>query len=323
MPTRRQALAGAAALALARPAPLRAAGYPDRPVSLIIGYAPGGLTDVMVRLVAGRLQQELGQPVVVENRTGAATAIAANAVAQARPDGHTLLIGTNSLAINPALTPGAMPADPVAAFDPIGEVYYSPFALAVRTGVEARDLAGLMALAREKPGHLNYGSSGSGSVNHLLTELLLQRAGAQMTHIPFRGAGPALLELQAGRIDLFYATPLDVRPLVQEGKARLLAISSPERIPALPELPSVAESFEGCAGVLWQGLFAPAGTPEPIRARLHAALRSALADPALRERVTSQGVVLMEGDAAALRQRLEAEMRLWPQIIRDAGITPG
>ncbi|MFC7609986.1 Bug family tripartite tricarboxylate transporter substrate binding protein [Teichococcus aestuarii] len=166
-----------------------------------------------------------------------------------------------------------------------------------------------MALAREKPGHLNYGSSGSGSVNHLLTELLLQRAGAQMTHIPFRGAGPALLELRTGRIDLFYATPLDVRPLVQEGKARLLAISSPGRIPSLPELPSVAESFEGCAGVLWQGLFAPAGTPPPVLERLHGALRAALADPALRARVENQGVVLMDGDAAALRQRRRRRWR--------------
>ncbi|PWC30376.1 Bug family tripartite tricarboxylate transporter substrate binding protein [Teichococcus aestuarii] len=323
MPNRRHVLAGAAALALARPALPRAETYPSRPVSLLIGYAPGGLTDVMVRLVAERLQQELGQPVVVENRTGAATAIAATAVAQARPDGHTLLVGTNSLAINPALTPGATPADPLAAFAPIGEVYYSPFALAVRPEVPARDLAGLMALAREKPGHLNYGSSGSGSVNHLLTELLLQRAGAQMTHIPFRGAGPALLELRTGRIDLFYATPLDVRPLVQEGKARLLAISSPGRIPSLPELPSVAESFEGCAGVLWQGLFAPAGTPPPVLERLHGALRAALADPALRARVENQGVVLMDGDAAALRQRLAAEMALWPPVIREAGITPG
>lgn len=307
---------------LAAPGIARAA-YPDRPVSLVIGYAPGGLTDVMVRLVAERLAQELGQPVVVENRTGAATAIAATAVAQARPDGQTLLIGTNSLAINPALTPGATPQDPMAAFAPIGEVYYSPFALLVRDGIPARDLPALVALAKAQPGRLNYGSSGSGSVNHLLTELLLQRAGVRMEHIPFRGAGPALLELQAGRIDVFYATPLDARPLVQEGKAHMVAISSPERIASLPALPSVAESFAGCAGVLWQGLFAPAGTPAPVLARLHTALRAALADPALHARVESQGVVLMPGDAAALRQRLAAELQIWPQVIREAGITPG
>lgn len=318
---RRHLLGAAALAALARPA--LAATYPDRPITLQIGYAPGGLTDVMTRLVAERLGRELGQNVVVENKTGAATAIASTSVAQSRPDGYTLLIGTNSLAINPALTPGATPAEPQKALDPIGEVYYSPFVLLVRPELGVKTLPDLVALAKKDPDKLNYGSSGSGSVNHLLTELFLQRAGIRMTHIPYRGAGPALIELQAGRIDLFYTTPLDARPLVEQGKGVMLAISSPERIASLPELPSVAESYRDCAGVLWQGLFAPAGTPQPVKDRLFAALQAVLEDPALKQRVESQGVVLMRGDAAALRQRLAEELKIWPQVIQEAKITPG
>lgn len=318
----RRRLLPACAAVLATPS-LALAAYPDRAITLLIGYAPGGLTDVMVRLVAQHLSRELGQSVVVENRSGAATALANTAVAQARPDGHTLLIGTNSLAINVALTPGATPANPLTALDPVGEVYYSPFAMAVRPGLGVNTLPEFIDKAKRAPDTINYGSSGSGSVNHLLTELLLQKSGAKMVHIPYRGAGPALLELQAGRIDGFYATPLDIRSLVAEGKAKLLAISAPTRIPSLPELPSVAEFYPGCAGVLWQGLFTPPGTPQPIKDRLFGALRKVLADADLRQRVESQGVVLMDGDAAALRQRLADELQVWPGVIREAGITAG
>ncbi|MCO6418176.1 tripartite tricarboxylate transporter substrate binding protein [Siccirubricoccus sp. KC 17139] len=323
MSTRRQLLAASTASFLALPAIARAAEYPDRPITLVIGYAPGALTDTMVRLVAEKMAQELGQPVVVENRTGAATAIASTAVANARPAGHTLLIGTNSLAINPALMPGATPKDPLKELEPIGEVYYSPFVLLARKGLPARTLPELIELAKRKPGELNYGSSGSGSVNHLLTELLLQRAGIEITHIPYRGGGPALVELRSGRIDLFYATPLDSQPLLGDGAAQPIVISSPQRIPMMPDLPSVSESFQGCDGVLWQGLFCPPGTPEPIRRKLFTVLRKVLEAPALRQNVEARGVVLMDGDAAALRQRLAAELRVWPEVIRQGGIQPG
>ncbi len=318
----RRHLLPAAAGVLALPCLARAA-YPEKSITLLVGYAPGGLTDVVMRLIAPHLSRELGQPVVVENRSGAATAIANTAVAQARPDGYTLLVGTNSLAINIALTPGATPADPLTQLEPVGEIYYSPFAMAVRPTLGVNTLPELIAKAKQQPDALNYGSSGSGSVNHLLTELLLQRSGAKMTHIPLRGGGPALLELRAERIDGFYATPLDIRGLVAEGKAKLLAISSPTRIPSLPDLPSVSEFYQGCTGVLWQGLFTPPGTDQAIKTRLHNALRKALSNEELLARFVSQGVVVMDGDAAALHQRLKDEIALWPSIIRDAGITPG
>ena len=322
-PTRRRlaqvGLALAAAPVLTEPARAQA-NWPSRPITLVIGYAPGGLTDVMVRMVAERLGRELGQTVVVENRSGGGTSIASTAVAQARPDGYTLLIGTNSLAINPALQPGSTPRDPLKELQPIGLVYYSPFALAVHRSVPVEDLAGLVAYAKANPGKLNYGSSGNGSVNHLLTELLLQQAGVRIEHVPYRGAGPALLDLRADRIQIFYATPLDIAPLLNDGTVRLVAISAAERLATLPDLPSVAETFPGCAGVLWQGLFAPPGTPEPVQQRLYAALRATLEDPALGERVTQQGVVLMQGDAAALRSLLASEIEVWGRVIRASGI---
>ncbi|MCK8783994.1 tripartite tricarboxylate transporter substrate binding protein [Roseomonas sp. NAR14] len=297
--------------------------WPTRPVTLTIGYAPGGLTDVMVRLIAERLSRELGQPVVVENRTGAATALANTAVANARPDGQTLLIGTNSLAINLALTPGATPRDPLRELVPVREVYHTPFLLLVHRDIPARTLPGLIEAARRAPDAIDYGSSGSGSVNHLLTALLLQRAGARMNHVPYRGAAPALLDLRAGRIGVFYATPLDARPLLAEGSARAVAISSPERLDSLPDVPSVAETHPGCEGVLWQGLFAPPGTPAPVLARLDEAVRLVLAQPDLAARVASEGVVLMRGDADALRERLRGDIALWARVVRDAGIQPG
>ena len=245
-PTRRRlaqaGLALAAAPALARPAlarpALAQANWPSRPITLVIGYAPGGLTDVMVRMVAERLGRELGQTVVVENRSGGGTSIASTYVAQARPDGYTLLIGTNSLAINPALQPGSTPRDPLKELQPIGLVYYSPFAMAVQRSVPVEDLAGLVAYAKANPGKLNYGSSGNGSVNHLLTELLLQKAGMRVEHVPYRGAGPALLDLRADRIQLFYASPLDIAPLLNDGTVRLVAISAPRAAadPARPAL---------------------------------------------------------------------------------------
>ncbi|RVT95683.1 tripartite tricarboxylate transporter substrate binding protein [Rhodovarius crocodyli] len=318
----RRHLLPAAAGVLALPGIARAA-YPEKSITLMVGYAPGGATDVVMRLIAPHLSRELGQPVVVENRSGAATAIANTAVAQARPDGYTLLVGTNSLAINVALTPGATPADPLTALEPVGEIYYIPFAMAVRPTLGVNTLAELINKAKQQPDVLNYGSSGSGSVNHLLTELLLQRSGAKMTHIPLRGGGPSLIELRAERIDCFYATPLDIAGLVAERKAKLLAISAPARIPSLPDLPSVSEFYQGCAGALWQGLFTPPGTDQAIKTRLHNALRKALTNEELLARFVTQGVVVMDGDAAALHQRLKDEIALWPGIIRDAGITPG
>ncbi|MFN3448183.1 MAG: Bug family tripartite tricarboxylate transporter substrate binding protein [Roseococcus sp.] len=302
--------------------PARAQDFPSRAVSVVSGYAPGGVTDITSRAVAERMARELGQPVVVENRVGAATAVANTHVAQARPDGHTLLMGTSTLAINPALQPGLTPREPMRELAPIGMVFRTAFVLHVHPAVPARSTAEFIAYCRENPGRVNFGSSGAGAVNHLAQALLVARTGIEVVHVPFRGGAPALIELRAGRIQAMFSAVLEALPAVREGATRGLAISGPGRSPLLPDLPPVAETVPGFAAVFWQGLFAPAGTPSPILARLGAALRAATEDAALRARMAEQGVDIVTGDADMLRELLARETAQWGELIRAANIRP-
>ncbi|MCU0945752.1 MAG: tripartite tricarboxylate transporter substrate-binding protein [Rubritepida sp.] len=319
MPTRRAALA-APALLLAPAA--RAQDFPSRPIAVVSGYAPGGVTDITSRAVAERMARELGQPVVVENRVGAATAVANTHVAQARPDGHTLLMGTSTLAINPALQPNLTPREPMRELAPIGMVFRTAFVLHVHPAVPARSTAEFIAYCRANPGRVNFGSSGTGAVNHLAQALLAARAGIEVVHVPFRGGAPALIELRAGRIQAMFSAVLEALPAVREGATRGLAISSAERNALLPDLPPVAEAVPGFEAVFWQGLFAPAGTPPPIPARLGTALGAATGDAALRARMAEQGVDITSGDGAALAALLARETIMWGELIRTANIRP-
>jgi tripartite-type tricarboxylate transporter receptor subunit TctC len=300
----------------------RAQEFPSRAVSVVSGYAPGGVTDVTSRAVAERMARELGQPVVVENRVGAATAVANTHVAQARPDGHTLLMGTSTLAINPALQPNLTPREPMRELAPIGMVFRTAFVLHVHPSVPARSTEEFIAHCRANPGRVNFGSSGTGAVNHLAQALLAARAGLDVVHIPFRGGAPALIELRAGRIQAMFSAVLEALPAVREGATRGLAISGLERNPLLADLPPVAAAVPGFNAVFWQGLFAPAGTPEPILARLAAALRAATEDSALRARMAEQGVDIVTGDANMLRELLARETAQWGELIRAANIRP-
>ena len=306
----------------AQPAPGGAEAFPSRAVSVLSGYAPGGVTDLTSRAVAERMARELGQPVVVENRPGGATAVANTAVAQARPDGYTLLMGTSSLAINPALQPTLTPREPMRELTPVGMVFRSAFVLHVHPSVPARSAAEFIAHCKANPGQVNFGSSGTGAVNHLCQALFAQRAGIEVVHVPFRGGAPALLELRQGRIQAMFQAVQEALPVLRDGATRGLAISSAERSPLLPEVPPVADTLPGFDVVFWQGLFAPAGTPEPVLARIGAALRAATDDPALRARMAEQGVSVQTGDAAALRDLLARETESWGRLIRDAGIKP-
>jgi len=296
--------------------------WPSRPITLVTGYAPGGLTDVMTRLIAARLSRELGQTIVVENRAGGATAIASTAVAQARPDGYTLLMGASSLAINPTLQPNLTPREPLRELVPVGMAYRSAFVLHVHPDMPARDVAGFIAHARANPGRVNFGSSGTGAVNHLCLELFRTRAGIDVVHVPYRGGAPALIDLRAGRIHAMFAAALEAIPAIREGATRALAVSSAARLPLLPEVPPVAETLPGFDAVFWQGLFAPVGTPEPVLARLGAALRTTTEDPEVRTRMAEQGVAAETGDAAALRRVLEEDTAMWGRLIREQNIRP-
>jgi tripartite-type tricarboxylate transporter receptor subunit TctC len=329
---RRTTLAALAAGLAAPPALPRAAraqtgpggtdAFPSRPVAVLSGYAPGGVTDITSRAVAERMGRELGQPVVVENRVGGATAVANTAVAQARPDGHTLLMGTSTLAINPALQPSLTPREPMRELAPVGMVFRSAFVLHVHPSVPASSAAEFIAHCQVNPGRVNFGSSGTGAVNHLCQALFARRAGIEVVHVPFRGGAPALIELRQGRIHAMFQAVQEALPALREGATRGLAISSAERSPLLPEVPPVADTLPGFDAVFWQGLFAPAGTPEPAIARLGAALRAATEDPALRARMAEQGVALQTGGAEALRGLLARETEDWGRLIREAGIRP-
>lgn len=303
-------------LAMAQPA------WPTRPITLVTGFAPGGLTDVMTRLIASRMSRELGQPIVVDNRAGGATSVASTAVARAAPDGYTLLMGASSLAINPALQPNLTPREPLRELMPIGMGYRSAFVLHVHPGLPARNVAEFVAYAKANPGRISFGSSGTGAVNHLCLELFRLRAGIELVHVPYRGGAPALIDLRAGRIQAMFAAALEAIPAIREGATRALAVSSATRLPLLPDVPAVAETLPGFDAVFWQGLFAPPGTPEPVIARLAAALRATTEDREVRARMAEQGVAAETGDAAVLRRVLVEDTETWGRLIREAGIQP-
>ena len=306
-------------LALAMPA-LAQEAYPSRAISVVSGYAPGGVTDVVSRAVAARMAQELGATMVVENRVGAATAVGNTHVAQARPDGYTLLMGTSTLAINPALQPNLTPRDPARELVPVGMVFRSPFVLHVHPSLPVHNMAEFLAYARANPGRLNIGSSGTGAVNHLSQALLVARTGVELVHVPFRGGAPGLLELRAGRIQGMFNATQEAQPVVREGATRALGVTSLTRVPTLPDVPPIADTVPGYEAVFWQGLFAPAGTPAPIIARLEAALRVATTDPALVNRMAEQGVEIVSGGANDLRALLARELVSWAEVIRGQNI---
>ncbi|HWX48580.1 MAG TPA: tripartite tricarboxylate transporter substrate binding protein [Roseomonas sp.] len=318
--SRRQILAASTLLLTAAPRPGRAEDYPSHTITMVVGYPPGGISDTTTRLIAQRMEQELGQPMVVENRAGAATALASTYVTQAKPDGYTLLMGATTLAINPTLQPNLEPRDPQKALAPVGMGYQSAFVLHVHRDLPVRSVAELIAYAKENPGKLNFGSSGNGAVNHLALARFNNAAGTDLQHVPYRGGAPALIDLRTGRIQGMFSAVLEALPAVREGATRALGVSSAERVALLPEVPTVAETVPGFEAVYWQALFAPAGTPQPILKRLEAALHMATEDGALRARLAEQGVTLQSGDAEFLRHFLAQETESWGAVIRAAHI---
>ncbi len=293
--------------------------FPSRPITIVNAYGAGGQTDIATRLTADRLGTALGQRVVVENRVGGATSIASTYVAQARPDGYTLLAGTSSLAINPTLQPRLTPRDPQTELAPVGMVYRGAFVFHIYPGIPARTLPEFIAYAKANPGKLNYGGV-VGTVVHLATEMLCQRAGIEMTAVPNRGGVEGLLDLQAGRIHCNFQSPVEAMPSLQDGKTRALAISSRQRLPNLPDVPTVAETLPGFEAVLWLALFAPPGTPEPVAERIAAALRTVTEDHDYQARMAQIGLAAESGDAADVRALLAADTVNWRKVITEAGI---
>ncbi|WP_458097974.1 Bug family tripartite tricarboxylate transporter substrate binding protein [Roseomonas sp. WA12] len=321
--TRRSVL-GALALSaptLALPRVGHAATWPERPVTLVVPFPPGGSNDVVTRMVAQPLSQALGQPFVVDNRPGANGNIGAAQVARAAPDGYTVLVsGNGQNAMNHGLYRN-MPYDSRTAFTHVSQLASLPNALVVAEGFPARTLQDLVRMAKEKPGDLTFASPGSGSSGHLAMAMLMRAAGIEMLHVPYRGAAPAITDVIAGQVPIVMINVDIPLPHVRAGRLRVLAVTSGARSPLYPEAPTVAESgYPGFSAVGWLGLSLPAGTPADIVARLHDAAARALQDPQTRERFAASGYIPGQGSPADYARFIEAEIAKWGSVTRDLQI---
>jgi tripartite-type tricarboxylate transporter receptor subunit TctC len=315
------------ALSLSAAPGLAAAQAPlSRPIRIVIPFAAGGPTDIVARLLAERMAARLAQPVIVDPRPGAGGALAAETVARAAPDGHTLLIGTATThAVNPALQSGRLPFHPLRDFVAIAQVARAPIVLAVRPDLDIRDLQSFVALLRARPGALNYGSSGTGSMGHLASVLLLQQLEAQATHIPYRGSAPMAADLVSGRLDFASDALASIVPFVREGRVRALAIATPDRATALPDLPTFGEAgLPGYEAYTWNVVFAPAGTPASVVATLNGALNAAVAEPELARRLEEMGQPGVRGTTPeSTTAFVTAELAKWAPVVQASGATAG
>ena len=328
---RRRALAAALAVAggvaaWSTPVQAQPAAYPSKPIVFIVPQAAGGTNDIVGRLVAQRLGEGLGGSAVVENRPGAGGNIGTQYVARAPKDGYTLLMTiSSSQAINPALyrNPGF---DPVKDFRPISLVGAVPNVLLVNPNFPARNLAELLAMAKAKPGELQYASAGNGTLNHLLGEMLGNMAGVRLTHVPYKGVAPALNDVLGGQLPMLFASLPSALPHIKSGKLRALAVSSPTRSPVAPDVPTIAETVPGYNGMLWVGLFAPAGTPDDVARRLTDGMAQALADKAFRDKLEQQGLEMAApADKPVTPDQfakvLSDDITKWARIVKSSGAT--
>src|SRR5262252_9334151 len=311
-------LAGAALVCA--PAPARAADYPSKPITLMIGFAPGGPSDVMARILTRKMEEILKQPFVIENRAGAGGGIAGAAVARAAPDGYTLLLGTGSLlAINVSLYKN-LGYDPEKDFEPISVIGTQTNVLYAHPSLPANSLAELIAHAKAHPGQLSFGSGGNGTPAHLAGELLKIEAKIDMTHVPFRGTGPALQAVSGGHVPMAFNPPPPLIPHLQSGAIRAIAITTLKRTAVLPEVPTIAESgFPGFEATTWHALVAPAGTSKDVIATLHRATAATVNDPPVRKALTDFGVDVVGGTPEELRAYVKSEIPKWAEVVRASG----
>jgi tripartite-type tricarboxylate transporter receptor subunit TctC len=296
--------------------------YPVKPVHLVVGFTPGGAADFVARTLAEPIARWIGQPIVIDNKPGAGSSIAADFVAKSSPDGYTLLIASpSSVLVNPLLNvqPGLQPMRDLA---PVSRVSSSPLVVAVNPRIGVSTLAELVEHAKKNPGQLNFASSGNGSAPHLAAVLFQRVAGVQLVHVPYKGGGPAVQSVLAGDTQLSFATPPSVLPLVQAGRLKALAVTSRERTPLVPGIPGMAE-----AGLpeyeisFWYGFFVPAGTPPAIVKRLFEATAQALAAPEVGKALAREGTeAAPSGSPEDFRAFLESDARLWSRLVRDSGV---
>jgi len=298
-----------------------AQAWPAKPVRLVVPFPPGGGTDVIARIIAPRLGESLGQQIVVDNRAGANGNVGTEFVARAASDGYTLLLnGSGTLAINPGLYE-KLPYDALRDFAPIGLAVGQPSMLVVHPSLPAGTVKELIALARKRPGELNYASSGNGSLAHLAAEIFAQSAGVKMVHVPYKGAGPSIVDLIAGQVHLVFASSPSVAPHVASGRLRVLGVTTAKRVAATPEVPTIAESgVPGFEIVGWYGLLAPAGTTAEIVSRLNAALVRALGLADVKDKLAANGLEVSTSTPRGFADFMAAEIAKYSKVVRASGI---
>jgi tripartite-type tricarboxylate transporter receptor subunit TctC len=295
--------------------------YPSRPIRLIVPYAPGGGADAIGRIVAKRVSEIIGQPIVIENRGGGGAILGTEAVKNADPDGYTLLVGQSGpISINPAVYKN-LRYDPVKDFAPVTMTTAYPYILVVNARLPAKNLAEFVALVKNKPGEFNYGTTGVGAANHLVTELFSSRAGLKMTHIPYRGTALAVGDLLAGQVTMVFADAVSAMPHIQAGTLRALAVSSKERAAIAPDIPTIAESgYPGFDAIGWHGILAPAKTSPAIVDRLNSEIVKALKDPATKALLETQAMQLVGNTPEEFAAFIKQDIALWQDVARQANV---
>ena len=293
--------------------------YPSQPVRLVVPFAPGGATDILARTIGTRLGERLGQSVVVENRPGAGTTIGNAAVAQALPDGHTLLFAPTPFVISQVMY-SKLPYDADKAFTPVTLLAVSPFILVANPGVDARNVAELVALAKARAGTFTFASAGNGTVPHLAGEMFKLRTGIDMQHIPYKGGGPAITELVGGQTELMFATPIEVSAQVQAGRLKVLATTAPRRLQSMPDVQTIQEAgYPGFEVFAWFGVLAPAGTPKAIVDRLAGEFARVVEQPDVKEKLAGQSATVMLKPGEEFTAFIAAEKLKWGGVVKASG----
>ncbi len=299
--------------------PVSAQTYPAQPVKLVVPFAPGGATDILARTIGQRLAERIGQPVIIENKPGAGTTIGNAAVAQAAPDGYTLLFAPTPFVISQVMYP-KLPYDADKAFTPVTLLAVSPFILVAHPDLNAKSVAELVALAKAKPGSLTFASAGNGTVPHLAGELFKLRTGIEMTHIPYKGGGPAITDLVGGQTQLMFATPIEVMQQVQAGRLKVLATTAPKRLPTQPDVPTIQESgYPGFEVFAWFGVLAPAGTPRAIVDKLAGEFGKLVELPDVRDKLAAQSAIVQLRAGDDFAAFIAAEKTKWDAVVKASG----
>jgi tripartite-type tricarboxylate transporter receptor subunit TctC len=310
-----------AAVVLAAQQTARAQNFPTRAVTIVVPTTAGGGTDIIARLIGDQLSKQLGQPFVVENRPGAGSVVGTVAAAKAAPDGYTLLAGLNAnMAVNPSMF-ASLPYDPVRDFTPVAMLADYPFLVVVNNDLPAKSIKDLIALAKSKPGQINYASAGNGTGQHLSMELFKMMTNTNLEHVSYRGAQPAYLDVISGRVPVFFDNMSSAMTLAKGGKVRAIAITSAKRSTLMPDVPTVAESgVPGFEYHTWFGLWAPKNTPRPIVEKLHAGVRKALSDPAVRDKIAATAGVPSLMPLNDIEPFVKAEIAKWAEVVKRAGM---